>query len=1360
MNLKTTLVLLILTTVGAVWYYLAPPVSWLGGKPPTAEAAAAGSTIALLEKELTPAKVAKIEVRRADGPIVLEKSPGGWTIEGKWLTRPREVDELVGVLTHLRSRFAPEPLSSDPAELQKYGLVKPALTVDVRAGATSYRLSFGEDPHDSNRFTRSTFLRVNDGNEVIRLGPGLVAVLDRPLDYYLQRRLFASERVAKSTDATEKVERLQADLLAAKGKDHTFTLSRAGKEWELKEPVRDRADPDKLQAVLTAVPDIWAEHFVRGAKKDLAEYGLDKPEQALTVKRPDGTSVTLLIGKESPRTEERKVTRPAPPGMPMPAMVDKVVEKFRYAKIQGNDQIFEIKDEKLKDVFVALDTLRDPRLARFKPEDVTRVELKYKDTEIVFAKKDNKFSLEKPVAAPAETSKIMELLDRLSQLEAKGEDVKDAIDAKEFQLDPPAGTVVLTIEEELKKPDSDEKEKKTRTIKFSVGKHDAEKKKLFVKVDDWPRTNAVDEALVKLVERPVLAYRGRTIFDLADKGIEHLEVQRGEEKYALAKKDAKWRLTAPVDAEADAAKVGNLTADLQNLNVIEYVAEEAKEEDLDKLYGLAKPALSVTLKTDGGEKAKSWILRIGKQREGKADYFAKLDDAPQVFAVRKDVRDALDQPSLTLRPTQLWQVPLGDVASLRILKEGQPEYSLKRDGAGWKIAGPFDASAPTPSVTAMLGNVSTLRAERYEVHAAKELDKYGLDKPYLKLVVREADKDKEAGKEHTLLIGKPTAEGAKTRYARVADGDAVIVVSEALIGAVDRGALDLLDRHLLKLDKEKIVRVESTGANPLTLNLVKDDKWEAETPQAKFAADNRVAAGVLTTWFNLTAQKFAAYGSKVDLAPYGLDKPAQTVSITVKPPADDAKPVVHKLALGKPVEGGKGERYARLDEEPGIAVLGAAAVTELTRTYLDFVDRTLIDIDSTTINGMHRKMGEQELELAKRDDGWHMNKPDAQKADGASLEKMLVELGRLRGERIAAYPAKELKPFGLDDPAAVLTLKLIDGEGKMTVRILKIGESADAAGQTSGDRFALVEGSDKVAVLPGALVKQLVGKPIAFRDRSIAKFVSADKAVLERGRRTAVFSQVDGSWKMTQPLATDADQADLDDFINALARLRADELVSDKPEDLKPFGLDPPELRWKFFTGDKEVLSLLIGEKAKTGEPGRVYAKLAGGDVVFLLDPKLTARVLGEYRSRKLWDPVDASQVVRLEYGAPGGDPQRKPFTLEMLDNVWKLQGKPDAKLSAPAVNETLAALATLRAERYMVDKDADPKLFALDPPHVTVEIRTPTGAKRTLYIGGREGESNRRYARLTDANRTDVFVISEADAAKIVRDAAAFVEK
>ena len=35
-----------------------------------------------------------------------------------------------------------------------------------------------------------------------------------------------------------------------------------------------------------------------------------------------------------------------------------------------------------------------------------------------------------------------------------------------------------------------------------IGKHDADKKKLYVMADDWPRINAVDESLNALVSAP------------------------------------------------------------------------------------------------------------------------------------------------------------------------------------------------------------------------------------------------------------------------------------------------------------------------------------------------------------------------------------------------------------------------------------------------------------------------------------------------------------------------------------------------------------------------------------------------------------------------------------------------------------------------------------------------------------------------------------------------------------------------------------------------------------------------------------------------------------------------------------------
>jgi hypothetical protein len=180
-------------------------------------------------------------------------------------------------------------------------------------------------------------------------------------------------------------------------------------------------------------------------------------------------------------------------------------------------------------------------------------------------------------------------------------------------------------------------------------------------------------------------------------------------------------------------------------------------------------------------------------------------------------------------------------------------------------------------------------------------------------------------------------------------------------------------------------------------------------------------------------------------------------------------------------------------------------------------------------------------------------------------------------------------------------------------------------------------------------------------------------------------------------------------------------------------------------------LTLQVGNREPKGP--RRYARLGGRDLVFLLDRRLSDKVMGEFRPRAVWaTPPDAAQVDSLRYGFA-----RKPFTLERgAGGDWQVAGEPDAKVNATAVNETLSALAGLKLARYAVDKGADPGLFGLDKPELTLEVATRTG-KHTLQVGGFVGESKDRYARVPEPGRTDVFVLDEATCARIVRDLAAF---
>src|SRR5262249_19786128 len=299
------------------------------------------------------------------------------------------------------------------------------------------------------------------------------------------------------------------------------------------------------------------------------------------------------------------------------------------------------------------------------------------------------------------------------------------------------------------------------------------------------------------------------------------------------------------------------------------------------------------------------------------------------------------------------------------------------------------------------------------------------------------------------------------------------------------------------------------------------------------------------------------------------------------------------------------------------------------------------------------------------------------------------------------------------------------------------------------------DGGKVVGVLPGALARRLLAPPLAFTDHRLAKFPGADTMRLEQGPRKAVFKDEGGSWKMTEPLATDVDHDAMQAFHDGLAGLRADELVREKPApaDLERYGLGKrPAARWRLASGDDVVLDLTVGAEEKGGR--RRYARLAGKELVFLLDPTLSAAAVAEYRPRKIWKtPLDASRVESIHYGYPGG----KAFELKNGSGGWQAVGQPGVWVTEAAVPPPLAALRDPMLVRYVVDKGANLALYGLKPPDLALELTTSSGAKYTLHVGGLEEGSKRRYARLPEPGRSDVFLLDEADAARIVRGLAAF---
>src|SRR5207247_1671650 len=135
----------------------------------------------------------------------------------------------------------------------------------------------------------------------------------------------------------------------------------------------------------------------------------------------------------------------------------------------------------------------------------------------------------------------------LSGLRATEKEILDRADPKTVGLEKPLAVVKLTLEEGK----GDAKDKKQRTVVYQFGKSQKEKEKgkekekengkLYVRVEGWPRVNALPDDVLKLVERPVLAYRNRKVLDVAGNDLAKIEIARAGEEFALEKKGGNWQ---------------------------------------------------------------------------------------------------------------------------------------------------------------------------------------------------------------------------------------------------------------------------------------------------------------------------------------------------------------------------------------------------------------------------------------------------------------------------------------------------------------------------------------------------------------------------------------------------------------------------------------------------------------------------------------------------------------------------------------------------------------------------------------------------------------------------------------------------
>jgi hypothetical protein len=395
--------------------------------------------------------------------------------------------------------------------------------------------------------------------------------------------------------------------------------------------------------------------------------------------------------------------------------------------------------------------------------------------------------------------------------------------------------------------------------------------------------------------------------------------------------------------------------------------------------------------------------------------------------------DSKKEPADTNKQEKVFaDVQADKIDQITVKSASGDRTTVQKQGSGWQLAQPVAMAADEAEVSGLASNLSSLEVQRVIDEQASDFKQYGLDPAHVEVAY------KAGGKDHTLLLGAKTPTGSDM-YARVPDKPRVFLVSSYLDATFNKSAFDLRDKTILKIDRDKVGRVEiAAGDRTVTLDKQGAD-WRVTTP-FDARADFSAVEGILGR-LNSTPMKSIAASDATGkaLEEYGLDKPSATIRVT-------SGSAQAGLAIGK--SAGEGVVYARDVSRPLVFTIDSSLADELKKPADEFRIKDLFD--ARAFNTTRVEVTRQGVTLAfeKDKENWKQVTPSAKAADTTKVEALLTALTNTRATGFEPKAAAT----GLDAPELTATLKF--DEGKQTEKVAFGKKGSDAFARRDGDTAA------------------------------------------------------------------------------------------------------------------------------------------------------------------------------------------------------------------------------------------------------------------------------------------------------------------
>ena len=341
----------------------------------------------------------------------------------------------------------------------------------------------------------------------------------------------------------------------------------------------------------------------------------------------------------------------------------------------------------------------------------------------------------------------------------------------------------------------------------------------------------------------------------------------------------------------------------------------------------------------------------------------------------------------------------------------------------------------------------------------------------------------------------------------------------------------------VEADKVEEITVKSESGDRTTLKK-NGSEWQIVAPADKAAhADAAEASGISTNLSNLEQQRVVEENAQ-RLADFGLDKPR--IEVSFKSGGQE-----QTLQIGSKTPTGN-DLYAKLAGQSKVFLIAAYLESTFNRSTFDLRDKTALKVDTQAVDSLEVTTGSGTKKFAKVNGAWQLASPAEPRSDAVAVDNAITRV--LGAQMKSLAPAKDLKEYGLDTPAA--TARIGSGSSHAT---LLIGKAAE-----EGSVYAKDEARPEVFTIESGILDDLKKGPAEFRQKDVfdARSFNTTKAELTRAGSSWIFEKVtekakDGAetekWRQVAPAAKDADTQKVNALLSTLTGARAESFVEKVP---------------------------------------------------------------------------------------------------------------------------------------------------------------------------------------------------------------------